>query len=571
MDRSGREVHRPGSRESPPCAKRPLPLAGWVGTEGRLVGGAADRPTQTGRPHRKTQPFLCPGRKPTYPRRRLPMIRLPCTRTAVSACFAAFALIGSADAFAQAPPLSEAIVIGGWTFRPSLEARIRGEYRRDAFQLNSRFRYDNDAVLADGLNSNLPGAGAIIEFSTAPTDAWLIAERFRLGLAVDRGPVTAVLKLQDARAFGGSGLTLSSGVPATAPGVGFAPYEAYLDLHSRTGRPMFLRVGRQAVKWGDGRLIGTNDFTATGRALDAARFGAEVGDFDIEALAALLGYPYFGGGGAGALGGLNGLGASPSSGATGAQLYGLKIAGHFLPLLHIEATALARITRPPTFGGLTPSDTFVFDGRLFGDYRGFHYSLEGAYQLGQVASFGKNRSLEAPAFAGRLEWETALPWHLTFGAQGAYASGDKGADKSTADDPITRFDPILPDETSNHSKMSLYAWSNLIEAGGDLSVRPIEEVAITGGYRFVGLAEPKGRWVTGALTTVGADPNNTSILLGHEIDAVLRITPWDPITIQGGYGLFLLGDGGKKILAASSNSTAEMQHWGYLQATVKAP
>lgn len=31
------------------------------------------------------------------------------------------------------------------------------------------------------------------------------------------------------------------------------------------------------------------------------------------------------------------------------------------------------------------------------------------------------------------------------------------------------------------------------------------------------------------------------------------------------------GDGGKNILAASTGSTAEMQHWGYLQVTVKAP
>lgn len=325
---------------------------------------------------------------------------------------------------------------------------------------------------------------------------------------------------------------------------------------------MFLRVGRQAVQWGDGRLIGTNDFTATGRVLDAARFGVELGDFDIEAMAALLGNPYFDF--------ADGDESDDASPLTGAQLYGLKLTGHFLPLLQIEATALARIVRPRNAQTtLTPSDTFVLDGRVFGNHRGFQYSVEGAYELGQVASYGKNRPIEAFALAGRLEWETALPWHLTFGAQGAYASGDKGT--GSPDEPMTRFDPILPDQTANHSRMSLYAWSNLIEAGGDLAVRPIEEVSIGAGYRFVGLADPKGRWVTGALTTVGADPNNDSMFLGSEVDATIRVTPWDPITFQAGYGLFLLGDGGKNILAASARPGTEMQHWGYLQATVKAP
>jgi hypothetical protein len=487
------------------------------------------------------------------------MIR-PRSRSAVAACFAAFAFIGSAEAFAQAPPLSESIVVGAWTFRPSLEARLRGEYRRDAFQYDGLARYGADAVLGDAYNSNLPQPG-IVEFLPAITDVWSIGERIRLGLAVDRGPVTAVLKLQDARILGGSGLTVL-GASATPPGGGFAPYEAYIDIHARTGRPMFLRLGRQAVQWGDGRLIGSNDFTATGRALDAARFGFEAGDFDIEAMAALLGYPYIGGLGAG--------GSVAATSPTGAQLYGLDIKGHFLPLLHVEVMGLARIARPPTGPFLTPSDTYVIDGRIYGDYRGFHYSLEGAYELGQVASFDKNRQIQAPAFAGRLEWETALPWHLTFGAQGAYASGDKGAAASTPDDPMTRFDPILPDETANHSKMSLYAWSNLIEAGADISVKPSEEVGLSAGYRFVGLAEPKGRWITGSLTTIGAAPDNASIALGQEIDATLRVTPWDPITFEGGYGLFLLGDGGKAILAAAGR-TIEMQHWGYLQAIVRAP
>src|SRR5207237_455344 len=148
---------------------------------------------------------------------------------------------------------------------------LRGEYRRDAFHLDRSAFYSADAVLGDGYLSNLPPIAGVRDFATPATDVWSISERIRLGLAVDRGPVTAVLKLQDARILGGSAFSGVPVFPIAPPGNGIAPYEAYLDLHARTGRPMFLRLGRQAVAWGDGRLIGTNDFTVTGRSLDAAR------------------------------------------------------------------------------------------------------------------------------------------------------------------------------------------------------------------------------------------------------------------------------------------------------------
>ena len=484
-------------------------------------------------------------------------------QTLVTACFLGSAFAGaSSEAFAQAPPLSESIVIGGFTFRPSIEARIRGEYRRNDVRVDRFFGFlAPDAVLADAYQSNLPPQVTSSFVRPVAYDQWSISERVRLGIAVDRGPVTAVVKVQDARVLGGLGIDGQSGIGAlgglAANSFGLGLYEAYIDVHARSGRQMFLRLGRQAVKWGDGRLIGTNDFSATGRSLDAARAGFEAGDFDFEGLAVLLRPPL--------------LGSVQYPTDTGAQLYGLHITGHFLPLLQAELTGLARIVRTEQSATLTPSDTFVADLRVSGEHRGFRYSLEGAYELGQVASYGKNRQIQAPAFAGRLEWETALPAHLTFGAQGAYASGDDGT--SSADKAMTRFDPILPDVYENHGRMGLYAWSNLIEAGGDIGARPTDELSIGAGYRFVGLANPKGRWTTASLTTIGADPKNDSVILGHEIDATIKVTPWDPVTFQGGYGLFLPGDGGKAILRTSGHGSEanDLLHWAYLQVTVKAP
>jgi hypothetical protein len=497
------------------------------------------------------------------------MTRLLSSPTLVSGAALASLLAFGSTAAAQAPPLSEAIVIGSWTFRPSAELRVRGELRQNPVTYSS----DGTAVLADAYRQELP-----VNYGSVPIDTqWGLSERARLGMAVDRGPVTAVLVLQDSRVLG----TLTGGVSDGVGGVGglgglgglaagaygLSMREAYLDVHSRSGRPMFLRVGRQRVVWGDGRLLGESDWGPTPRTLDAARFGFQVGDFDIELMGALLSPPF-----AQTIAGPT-AGETNAREWTGAQLYGANIRWHFLPLLNAELVALSRIIRIPgdtaAFASsvpMTPGDTHVLSARLSGDSRGFRYSVEGAYELGRVASYGKNREIGAFAAAARASLETALPGHLTFGAQGSFASGDSGDTGGKQ----TRFDPILPDEFSNHSPMGLYAWSNLIEAGGDLSVTPVDELTLSAGYRFAALADSKGRWTTGALTAVGASNANDSSVLGHEIDAGLTITPWEPIQLKAGYGLFLFGDKAKAILSGAGQ-TESMQHWGYLQALVHAP
>ncbi len=192
----------------------------------------------------------------------------------------------SRPAAAQASLLPDSIAVGAWTFRPSLEVRIRGEYRRHPFDAGGDV-YDPTAVLAEDYQSSLPKVTA-----TQPQvyNQYFVTERARLGLGVDRGPVTAVVTLQDARVWGDVGSTqlVAPGEPVPPA---FAPYEAYLELHTRSGRHVFLRVGRQKLMWGDGRLVGANDWSITGRSLDAARFGFQAGDFDVETFAAMLSTP----------------------------------------------------------------------------------------------------------------------------------------------------------------------------------------------------------------------------------------------------------------------------------------
>src|SRR6185437_4412332 len=316
-------------------------------------------------------------------------------------------------AAAQASPLPDSFVVGEWTFRPSLDVRVRGEYRRHPFDAGGDV-YDSTAVLAEAYQSTLP---KITSTQPPVANEYFVTERARVGLAVDRGPITAAVTLQDARVWGDTGATglVAPGEPV--PSV-FAPSEAYLEAHTRSGRRVFLRVGRQAVTWGDGRLVGANDWSITGRSLDAARFGFQAGDFDVQMLAVMLATPgRYTPATAADTTAVTSTTVTPLAEGSGAQLYGINAIWHALPLLNVEATGLARIVRDPAPSTLTPSNTFVVDGRLSGDYRGFRYAVEGAYELGQVASYGTNRDLSAFALAARASWETALPAHLTFNGE----------------------------------------------------------------------------------------------------------------------------------------------------------
>ena len=509
------------------------------------------------------------------------------------------ALLGTGSAaqlaYGQEEIFDPGIAVGEWTFRPIVQVRLRGEYRRQPFTTGGD-SYASTAPLAHERSGDAPPrAGRQPEAS----DGWMVGERSRLGLDVQWRALRAVVVLEDARVLG-----IVPGAPAEldAGGSGwFGPFEAYLGVRTgdvidaagegaqqrpsgaperafdRPGEPenrapvpravahdwdLELRVGRQAVSWGDGRLLGRSDWSYRGASLDAARLFLRIGDFDVDALGALLGPP-------GSVPPEATAGADGGGFGSGAQLYGLDVTWHALPELGVELTGLARVVREPTPSALTPSDTGVIDARLFGEHRGFRYAAEGAYELGRVATYGGVRGLGAFAVAARASWLTALPGSFEFGLGGSYASGQKAG--STLDEPVARFDPVLPEVHEGHGLMDAAAWSNSIQAGGFVGARPFDGGELELGFRFVGLAEPSDRWITGSLVPVGAASDNESRVVGYEPDLRFAIQPWEPVRFEAGYGLMVLGAGGRNALIAAGRGDHDTAHFAYLQAELRTP
>jgi hypothetical protein len=424
-----------------------------------------------------------------------------------------------------APPAPEQIAVGDWKLAPLLELRARGEYRHDL----------------DG------------------QDKGVIDERIRLGVEAERGPVVARVVLQDARLW-------DLGVPddfigQPSPFGLTGAYEAWGEAHTSGAHPSFVRVGRQPVTWGEGRLLGVADWSPTGRSLDAIRGRLVTGDWAFEALAVALSET-----------------VPPPGVLVGnayGELFGLRAQWALDPLLAFEAYGLARIAQDSPTTNLEDTvrgETYTGALRAHGNAHAWSWGVEGAYQGGHVAHLAEDRGAWAAAghVGYTLEHVLLLPT-LRLGA--AYASGDDGGSTYKA------FDPLLPDVHAWHGAMDLFAWSNEAEASARAAIAPWTDAVAAVEYRYVRLAQPGGSWRTAYLETVGAANGNGDGELGQEVDATLRWSPWVPVELSAGYSTAILGGGAKAILAAREIGSLQggtivqpgILHFAYMQASLRVP
>lgn len=417
----------------------------------------------------------------------------------------------------MAPPAPERIAVGDWQIAPVLEARVRGEYRRD---LDTQ-------------------------------DKGVLAERVRLGVDAERGPIEARVVLQDARLWDLGSNSDFIGQPSQLAFTG--AYEAWGEAHTNGARPSFLRVGRQPVTWGEGRLLGVADESPTGRALDAARGRLVTGDWAFELLAAVLSDP-----------------VPPAGDVVGpayGELLGARAEWAFDPLFATELYALARFAQETPETNLDDTvrgETYTGALRLHGVGRGWTWGAEGAGQVGRVASISENRAAWATAGHVGYAFEHVL-LRPTARACVSYASGDHGGPTYLG------FDPLLPDVRTWHGLMDLFSWSNEAEASLRVAAAPWTDGVAAVEYRYARLAQPAGSWRSGYLETIAAAPANTQAELGHEIDAFVGWSPWSSVELSAGYSMLVLGAGAKALLSTGAGAPPGLAHFATAQASLRLP
>ncbi len=420
---------------------------------------------------------------------------------------------GSASA-QVAPPAPEAIAVGDWQIAPVAEVRLRTEVRHDVDDL----------------------------------DKGLLVERTRLGVDVLRGPLEARVVLQDARALDAA--TSADPIAGPAPIAVTGAYEAWVEAHTATANPSFLRAGRQPVTWGEGRLLGAAEWSPTGRSLDAVRGRLAVGNAAFEALAVALTDP-----------------DTSASLQNYGELFGARGELAIAPLFAVDIYALARIAQenPTTdLDGTVQGQTYSGAARLHGEGATWRWGCEGAYQLGRAIELSEDRAAWAAAghVAHTFDRTRLLP---TARVGLAYASGSEHGSTYRA------FDPLLPNVHEWHGALYLFAWSNEEEANARLAAAPWTDALAAVEYRYARLAQPGGAWRSAYLSTIGTVVGSTKGELGHEIDAMLRFLPWASLEVEAGYSILVLGDGARAILSESQSTTPSLSHFAYTQATLRVP
>jgi hypothetical protein len=419
-----------------------------------------------------------------------------------------------------APAAPDTIAIGDWRLAPLFQVRVRGQGRHDL-----------DAV-----------------------DRGMAIERARLGLDALGGAFEARVVLQDARAVD---LTVGdSFVEGPVSQALTGAYEAWAEAHTASIHPSFVRVGRQPITWGEGRLLGVADWSPTARSLDAVRARLAIDNAAFELLAAAVEAPS----------------QTAFSTSAYAALFGVRAQWAFDPLFAAEAYGLARLAyeNPPppvALDGSVQGQTYTAAARLYGATQAWTWGVEGAYQFGHVDLASRPNGT---AFTGRrIGWAGAahvahrfdgVAWTPTVGAGAAYASGDRGSG------PYRAFDPLLPDVHVWHGAMDVFAWTNEEEVSGRVSVVPWTDAVAAVEYRYARLAQPQDGWRSAYLVTIGEAPDNSKVDLGHEVDLSLRWSPWAPIALEAGYSFLLLGAGARALVDVTQAwGAAHVSHFAYLQ------
>jgi hypothetical protein len=420
-----------------------------------------------------------------------------------------------------APAAPESVAVGDWQLAPVFDVRVRGEYRHDL-----------DAI-----------------------DRAMLIERVRLGLDATHGPFEARLVFQDARAIDltvGDSFIEGPGAQALT-----GAYEAWAEAHTGSVHPSYVRIGRQPIVWGEGRLLGAAEWSPGGRSLDAVRARLAIDNAAFEALAAAV--------------------EAPSHTAFSTDAYAAIFGGRgqyaFDPLFALEVYGLVRLAyenppEPMAFSGAVQGQTLTAAARLHGERASWTWGVEGAYQFGRVdrvtrpggVFFAGRRS--AWAAAGHVAYTLdGVVWTPTLRVGASYATGDDGSKTYRA------FDPLLPDVHTWHGMMDLFSWSNEEEASARISVVPWTDGAAVVEYRYARMPEPGDAWRSGYLFTMGSAQGNTKAELGHELDTSLKWSPWTPITLEVGYSVFFLGAGARAVIDATWPAGAShVSQFGCLQA-----
>jgi len=423
----------------------------------------------------------------------------------------------SASAQQDAAPMSGEFMY--WKYKIGVDDRIRYEYRHD-FNLNKSVKDSGNGY----------GTGS------------LIFNRFKInGQArlVDENKKD-ILELLIEGLDGRIG-TYQMKPPAQKSSLDL--HQAYLDIYTILGSDFDIKLGRQEMKYGAGRLIASPSWANRIRSFDAAvlHYHHESAYFDLL-YANDVKYDD------------DNLDASQyKEKLTGfyagyqADKVSLLIEGYFLPQLMKGTTTDAKTNR------------YTAGMRIKGKVPGeILYDIESPYQFGRT----NRKSIKAMALHADISraFRDVL-WEPNLALEYNYASGDKNPN----DSDNNTFIPLYQSTHDPYGLMDFFRWQNMREIALRVDLSLSKKLKIIPQTNFFWLASTNDSWYdsTGAVLRARNTGGRRSHYVGQEVSVRANYDVNKNIKCETGYAHFFTG---KMVAESGPNDDAD---WIYAQMSLK--
>ncbi|MFN8587207.1 MAG: alginate export family protein [Candidatus Eisenbacteria bacterium] len=398
-----------------------------------------------------------------------------------------------------------------------------------AWEGQLRYRYEARTLL----DYRLPGTFGRAATQTLADRGDVSVMRTRVGATLKLGPlVRGYFVLQDARTMGAEGSP-----SGTLQNVDL--YHAYVDLDSIGARPLALRVGRQTLAYGEGRVLAGADWGNAGRAYDAARARWTPGRAQVDGFVAWINE-----------GRVNGQDRMLS----GVDALLKTKRGHELEAYHFRrAFGDAGWTSESGRKGALMDATSGARARVL--VSRFEVRGEGAVQRGQRAS----DAVKAWFMAGRVTADLKGAWKAKVFGEYVRATGDE----DPTDGSFQRFDPVYWGGHNFQGALDVAAAANLRDQAAGLALTPRKGWTLQAEGHVFRLDQARDAWLDDAGTllrrsSAGAAGNE----LGREVDVTLRWETRGKVTVFAGASRFFAGDFVRRTGGGSD------LNWGFLQLAV---
>jgi len=344
---------------------------------------------------------------------------------------------------------------------------------------------------------------------------------------------------------------------------GLDVHQAYIMLDKLWDSPFSLKVGRQELSYGDGRLIGADNWSNTGTAFDAAKLTFNQGRVSLDLFTAQL-VRYWGRDG-------SSMPNITMSGLYSSVNYMEKGMWDFYLLLYYDGSEGidAPFENP---AGTIADNTMLWtlgtrtSGMLFDDNISYHGEF--AYQLGNWIS----SSVSALAFSLGAGFEFSGEMAPYFGLDFNYASGDDSVD----DGDRGTFTNLFPANHGKYGAMDQFAWQNMVNLKATAGFKPVEKLDIHGDFHFFWLAQENDAWYQSlglpwyspgnpnAAQKFGRGAGNTEKNAGNELDLLLKYQYNDAVSWHLGFSHFFAGN----VVDTALGGDAGDANWFYAQMKV---